>query len=103
METDNTRILFTNHGLHRNKLGKRLVNCQIVNFLYSILEPEIYPPISLGWYEPQNCNHLTRENNQITSLTRNSSRNKKIPMTISDDFYGKFKNYKINKHKYLYT
>ena len=60
METDNTRILFTNHGLHRNKLGKQLVNCQRVTFLYSILEPKIYPPISLGWYEPQNCNHLTQ-------------------------------------------
>ena len=46
----------------------------------------IYPPTSLGWYEPQNSNHLTQENNQILSLTRNSSRNKKIPVTRSDDF-----------------
>ena len=38
METDNTRMLFTNHGLHMNKLGKQLVNCQIVAFIYSILE-----------------------------------------------------------------
>jgi len=86
MEKHNTRILFTNHGLHRNKLGKRLINCQIVTFLYSILEPKIYLPISLGWYEPQNFNHLTQGNNEILSLTGNSSRNKKIPMTRSDDF-----------------
>jgi len=50
MEMDNDRILFTNHGLHKNKLGKWLVNCQIVNFIHSIFEPRDYPPISLGWY-----------------------------------------------------
>jgi len=40
METDNTRILFTNHRLHMNNLGKQLVNCQIATFLYSISEPK---------------------------------------------------------------
>jgi hypothetical protein len=86
METDNTRILFTNHGLHRNKMGKQLVNCQIVTFLYSILEPKKYPPISLGWYEPQNYNFPTQEDNKKNSVTRNSSRNKRMPVTRSDDF-----------------
>ena len=96
MEMDNTRILFTNHGLHMNKLGKQLVNCQIVTFIYSILEQKKSPPICLGWYEPQNCNYPTQEDNRITSVTRNSSRNKKLPKTRSDDFYGKFKNYNTN-------
>jgi len=56
METDD-RILYTNYGLHKNKLGKQLVNRQIVTSLYSILEPKDYPPISLGWYELQNYNY----------------------------------------------
>jgi len=86
MEMDNDRILFTNHRLHKNKLGKWLVNCQIVNFLYSIFEPRDYPPMSLGWYEPQNYNDLTQEENQSTSVTRNSSRTKRMPVTRSDDF-----------------
>jgi hypothetical protein len=68
METDNTRIPFTNHGLHRNKLGKQLVNCQIVTFLYSILEPKKHLPISLGWYEPQNYNYPNQEDNQNIQL-----------------------------------
>ena len=98
METDNSRILFTNHGLHMNKLGKLLVNCQIATFLYSILEAKKSPPISLGWYEPQNCDYQTQEDNQIISVTRNSSRNKKLPVTRSDDFYGMLENYKTDKY-----
>ena len=86
METDSTRILFTNHELHKNKLGKWLVNCKIVTSLYSIVEPKDCPPISLGWYEPQNCNYSTQEENQIISVARNSSCNKKMPVTRSDDF-----------------
>ena len=82
-ETDNTRMLFTNHGLHMNKLGKQLVNCKIVAFIYSILEQKKSPPISLGWHEPQNCNYLIQEDNQIISVTRNSSCNKKLPITRS--------------------
>jgi hypothetical protein len=86
METDNSRILFTNHGLHMNKLGKQLVNCQIVTLLYSLLEQKKPSPISLGWYELQNCNYSTQDDNQIISVTRNSSRNKKLPVTRSNDF-----------------
>jgi N-glycosylase/DNA lyase len=86
MEMDNTRILFTNHGLHMNNLGKQLVNCHIVTLVYSILEQKKPSPISLGWYEPQNCNNPTHVDNQIISVTRNSSRNKKLPVTRSDDF-----------------
>jgi hypothetical protein len=97
METDNTRILFTNHRLHMNNLGKQLVNCQIATFLYSISEPK-KSPISLGWYEPENCNHHIQEDNQIISVSRNSSRSKKLPVTRSNDFYGTFENYKTDKY-----
>jgi lysophospholipase L1-like esterase len=38
MEMNSTRSLFTNHGLHMNKLAKQLVTCQIATFLYSIFE-----------------------------------------------------------------
>jgi hypothetical protein len=78
METENTRILFTNHGLH---LGKQLVSCKISTLLYSMFGPKKSPPISLGWYELQNCNYPAQEGNQIISVTRNSSRNKKPPVT----------------------
>ena len=44
LETDNTRTLFTNHGLHMNKLGKQLVTCQIATLLYSTFEQKNLPP-----------------------------------------------------------
>jgi hypothetical protein len=85
-ETNNTRALFTNHGLHMNKMGKHLVNCQIDAFLYYIFQQKKSPPISLGWYEPLNYNYLDQEENKIISVTRNSSRNKKLPVTRLEDF-----------------
>ena len=45
------RELFTNHGLHRNKLGKRLVNLQLAFLLLTTLNQKTSKPISLGWYE----------------------------------------------------
>jgi hypothetical protein len=33
IEIDNNRKLFTNHGLHRNKLGKRLATYLIASFI----------------------------------------------------------------------
>jgi lysophospholipase L1-like esterase len=88
METDNTRTLFTNHGLHMNTLGKQLITCQIATFLHSIFEQK-KSPISLGWYELQSCNCLVQEDNQKTLSTRNSSRNKRLPVTRTDDFLWK--------------
>jgi hypothetical protein len=85
LETDHTRTLFTNHGLHLNKLGKQLVNCQIASLLYSTCEKKS-SPIMLGWYEIQDCNYSAHDDNQVKSLTRNSSRNKKLPVMRSNDF-----------------
>jgi lysophospholipase L1-like esterase len=89
MEMDNTRTLFTSHGLHMNNLGKQLVTCQIATFLYSTFEQKKSPPISLSWYELQNCNYPAQETNQIISITRNSSCNKRLPVTRSEDFLWK--------------
>jgi hypothetical protein len=46
----NNRKLFTNQGLHRNKLGKKLVNFQLAFFLTTFNQKTL-PPIPLGWYE----------------------------------------------------
>ena len=89
METDNTRTLFTNHGLHMNKLGKQLVTCQVATFLHSTFEQQKSPPISLSWYNLQNYKYPAQEDNQIISITRNSSRNKRLPVMRSDDFLWK--------------
>ena len=41
LETNNTRILFTNRGLHMNKLGKQIVNYQIASLRYSTFAQNI--------------------------------------------------------------
>ena len=41
LETDNNRNLFTNHGLHLNKLGKQLVNHQIASLLLITFEQKL--------------------------------------------------------------
>ena len=41
LETNNTRTLSTNHGLHMNKLGKQIVNYQIASLLYSTFAQNI--------------------------------------------------------------
>jgi len=96
MEMDNTRTLFTNHGLHMNKLRKQLVTCQVAAFLYSTFEQKKSPPVSLSWYKLQNYNYPAQEDNQIIAITRNSS-NKRLPVTRSDDFYGKPKYHQTNQ------
>ena len=42
LETDNNRNLFTNNGLHLNKLGKQLVSCQIASLLHSTFEQNLF-------------------------------------------------------------
>ena len=87
LETNITRTLFTNHGLHMNKLGKQIVNYQIASLLYSTFAQKKKPqPIILGWYETQACNYLVHDENQVKTSTRNSSQNKKLPVTRSTDF-----------------
>jgi hypothetical protein len=34
LETNNTRTLYTKHGLHVNKIGKQIVNYQIASLLH---------------------------------------------------------------------
>ena len=89
METDNTRTLFTNHGLHMNKLGKQLVTCHIATLLYFTFDQKKSPRISLSWYKIQNIKYPAQEDNQIISITRNSSCNKRLPVTRSGDFLWK--------------
>jgi len=86
LKTDKDRNLYTNHGLHLNKLGKQLVQHQIASLLHSIFEQKTSHPITLGWQEIQDDNNLTCDGNQVATSNRNSSRNRKLPVTRSDDF-----------------
>jgi hypothetical protein len=86
-ETPNNRNLFTNHGLHLNKIGKRFVIHQLASSLQSIFKHKISVPISLSWPNViQDINILTCEENQMKLPNRNSSHNRKLPITISNDF-----------------
>jgi hypothetical protein len=60
IEIDNNRKLFTNHGLHQNKLGKRLAIYLLASFLQSHFEQKVLTPITLGWH-----NELQDKNNSV--------------------------------------
>ena len=86
LKTDKDRNLSTNHGLHLNKLGKQLVQHQIATLLHSIFEQKTSHPIILGWHEIQDENNLTCDGNHVLTTNRNPSRNRKLPVTRSNDF-----------------
>jgi hypothetical protein len=87
LETLNTRILFTNHGLHRNQLGKKLVNLQLAHLLLTTFGHKAFYPISLGWYEKCNDVNLSCDVNKTKSLNRLSvCTKKKMPVTRSNGF-----------------
>jgi len=83
----NDRKLFTKHGLHRNKLGKQLVTLQLTHFLLNTFDQNrIQHPIFLRWYETDEDNNLHCTLEQVNTCNRNSSRNRKMPVTRSNDF-----------------
>ena len=81
----NNRKLFTNHGLHQNKLGKKLVNVQLA-FLLTTFDQKTSPRIPLGWYKTCDGDNLHCDVNQMKTFNRNSSHNRKMSVTRSKDF-----------------
>ena len=73
VETSNCKDLFTYHGLHCNKTGKRYVTHQLAYTLQSIFKHKISALISLSWYKLiQGTNNLNCEADQMKPLNRNS-------------------------------
>jgi hypothetical protein len=87
LETDNNRNLFTKHGLHLNKLGKQLVTCQIASLIHLVFEQKTFSPIILGWHNDiQDNTNITYDGIRNKLPSRNSSRNRKMPVTRPKDF-----------------
>ena len=83
--SDNDRKLFTNHGLHRNKLGKMLISLQLAEYIITTFGHKSTTPISLRWYNDEEGNSLHHDLSQTTQ-NRNSNRHRKTPITRSNDF-----------------
>ena len=80
-------VALKKHGLHHNKLGKELVTLQLTHFLLNTFDQNrIQHPISLRWYETDDDNNLHCTLEQVNTCNRNSSRNRKMPVTRSSDF-----------------
>lgn len=87
LETDSNRSLFTTHVLHLNNSGKQLVTYQIASLLHLTFKQKTLDPIILGWHNEIQYNiNLIGVGNQVKVPSRNSSHNKKIPITRSNDF-----------------
>jgi hypothetical protein len=83
--TSKEKKLFTKHGLHYNKQGKYLINLQLASTLLTTFATNSKEPITLDWHDPNE----DEQNNMIScevKLNGHSRRNKKKPVTRTDDF-----------------
>jgi len=86
LETLNNRNLFTTHGLHRNKLGKKLVNFQLAHFLLTTFRQKELHPVPLEQRKSCKEENLSCDGNQMKPINRSSTCTKKTPITRSNDF-----------------
>jgi len=82
---NNDRNLYTRHGLHHNKLGKTLFSLKLAECILTTFAPSNSTSIPLDWYDDRLGNTSHCDSTQIT-LNRTSIRNKKTPITRSNDF-----------------
>ncbi len=87
VEFSNDRNLFTQHGLHRNRLGKDLMTMQIANHILTIFHKNNSTTLCLDWYKPMEDQDLIPDTGQSNIMTRNSGCLRKIPVTRLDDFF----------------
>ena len=89
VNTNNNRKLFSNHGLHCNKTGKRFVNSQVAYQILVTFHQNVSPPVPLGWYESLIGTALPTDRNQINPKlgAQTALRNQLLDLQI---FYGKF-------------
>ena len=104
LEANNDNKLYTNHGLHRNKSGKQQIVNQVASHIFSIFRIKPQATIPLNWYEPDDkviSKDICKENEVsveipnmafpkadcTTNTKRNLSRQRKIPVTRSTDFF----------------
>ena len=86
LETPKDINLYTKHGLHFNEKGKYLINLKIASLLLSIFAHNTKKSIVLNWYDLSTDHQNNMKINAATNVNRNSGRNKKIPVTRTDDF-----------------
>jgi hypothetical protein len=87
LEISNDRSLFTNHGPHRNKLGKNLVKLQLASALLIAFAPNTSKPIPLEWDEACIETNGSEDIKQLKTSNRNSCRNRKVPVTRTKVFF----------------
>ena len=86
LEICNDRNLVTNHGLHRNKLGKNLVKLQLASSLLIAFVPNTSKPIPLEWHDACIETNSSEDIKHLKTSNRNSGRNRKVPVTRTNDF-----------------
>jgi len=82
---NNDMNLYTKHGLHHNKLGKMLISFQLAECILTTFALNSSTPIPLRWYDDVLGNSSLCDSTQ-TTLNRISIRNRKTPITRSNDF-----------------
>jgi hypothetical protein len=109
LEIPQERVHFTRHRFHLNGEGKEIIRSQLALIIGKLFQHTEVLPISLGWESKQTImlemetsityndpNNIvlndevgdSREETEL-SVHRTSKRQKKLPINITDDFYGK--------------
>ena len=86
LDSNNDRLLFTRHGLHRNKLGKHLVTSQIVCHILATFQHRVSSPVPFEWLKPTDETISLSNIKQEETKTRKSNHHKKKLITRSDNF-----------------
>ena len=85
LETANDSGLFTKHGLHRSKLGKKLTYTKITSCILTVFQSRILSPLPLKWHGLADTELHSGSSQSATSI-RISNHLKKKPATRSDAF-----------------
>jgi hypothetical protein len=88
LEVDNSRLLFTKHGIHLNVMGKKLLTNQLSLQILSLLGKVKVTPIPLGWYVKnlQVISHALNPTKNQLPIEQAPKRIRKLPVTRKEDF-----------------
>ena len=84
--SENDQKHFTKHGLHHNKLGKMLVSLQLAEYIRTTFAHKFSTSIPLRWFDSDMVFNLHCDSSRTKTQNRNSSQNRKTPITRSKDF-----------------
>jgi hypothetical protein len=86
IDSDMHREHFTTHGLHMNRVGKKVIAQRIMDHIRKIFLIRQTPPIILKWKQDLTDSQEGDEAEGKVTCSRTSGRKRKQPAARSDEF-----------------